>query len=121
MIVNEETYVDDVTFSKSDSSMAKQSISEVETILQSGSSSVKTWDSNSPEVDQNKEEKSVDVLGNRWDKETDYLFIKPREIILPEENLLTKRYVLGAVSKIWDPFGYLLPKTIKYRMDLQKI
>ena len=49
------------------------------------------------------------------------LSMKLRELTLDMEDGLTKRIALSLVSRLWDPFGYLLPVTINYRIDLQRI
>ena len=73
------------------------------------------------DVDRNPDEKIVDVLGHHWNKESDTISMKLRELTLDMEDGLTKRIALSLVSRLWDPFGYLLPVTIKYRIDLQRI
>lgn len=45
---------------------------------------------------------------------------KPKTVVFPGAEL-SKRNVLGLVMKLWDPLGFLLPVTMKYRMDLQAI
>ena len=75
------------------------------------------WNSNSPGVDCNPEGKIVDILGHRWNKESDTTSMKLREPTLDMEDELTERIV----SRLWDPFEYLLQVTIKYRIDLQRI
>ena len=47
--------------------------------------------------------------------------MKLAELTLDMADGLTKRIALSLVSRLWDPFGYLLPVTIKYRIDLQRI
>ena len=46
--------------------------------------------------------------------------MKPKDFSIANGAVLTKRIVMGIVSKIWNPYGYLLPITIRYRIDLQK-
>ena len=45
-----------------DSTTANRIIGEVDKILKGGKFSIKVWNSNSPDVDHNPEEKNVDVL-----------------------------------------------------------
>ena len=62
----------------------------------------------------------MDFLGHAWDKKKDTIKGKPKTLVLSDIEL-TKRNVLGLVMKLWDPLGFLLPVTMKYRMDLQAI
>ena len=60
-------------------------------------------------------------FGHRWNKESDTISMKLRELTLDMEDSLTKKIALSLVSRLWDPFGYFIPVTIKYRIDLQRI
>ena len=63
----------------------------------------------------------MDFLGHYlWDKQQDTIKEKPKTLVLLETEF-TKRNVLGLVMKLWDPLGFLLPFTMKYRMELQTI
>ena len=120
-ILKDKTYVDDVSFSESDSDRAKLGISEVNTVLDSGHFRIKVWNSNDPEVDENSSNPNVDVLGHKWDKVNDVFSLKMSETDISGRSEFTKRTLLGDIAKIWDPFGYLLPVTIKYRIKLQQV
>ena len=119
-ILCEETYVDDITFCEPNSAEAQISTVEVDTILDKGSFQVKSWNSNIAEVDLNKEERIVDVLGLSWDKDKDLIGMNPKDIRV-QDNKFTKRVCMSIVPKLWDPFGYTLPVSISYRIDLQRI
>lgn len=64
----------------------------------------------------------MDFLGHIWDKLKlkTHFKEKPKTVVFPGAEL-SKRNVLGLVMKLWDPLGFLLPVTMKYRMDLQAI
>ena len=120
-VLENDTYIDDVVHSTADSTAANRIIRKVDKILEGGKISIKVWNSNLPDVDCNPEERIVDVLGHRWNKESDTISMKLRELTLGMEDGLTKRIALSLVSTLWDPFGYLLPVTIKHCIDLQRI
>ena len=116
-----DTYIDDVGHSTADSTTANRIIGEVDKILEGGKFSIKVWNSDSPDVDCYPEEKILDVLGHCWNKESDSISMKLRELTFDMEDGLTKRIALNLVSRLWDPFIYLLLVTIKYCTDLQRI
>ena len=116
-----ETYIDDVGHSTADSTTANRIIGEVDQILEGGKFSIKVWNLDSPGVDRNPEKKTVDVLGHRWNKESDAISMRLKELTLDMEDGLTKRTALSLVSRLWNPFGYLLLVTIKYSIDLLRI
>ena len=120
-VLENDTYIDDVGHSIADSTTVNRIIGEVDKILEGGKFSIKVWNSDSSDVDRNPYEKIVDVLGHRWNKESDTISMKLRELTLDIEDGLTKRSALSLVFRLWDPFGYLLPVSIKYRIDLQRI
>ena len=123
LVLRDQTYVDDVGGSNSSFEEARETISQVDKILNSRSFAIKHWNSNLTELDQNPDEVEVDLLGYRWNKREDTLSLKPTkldfDISFPN---LTKKLVMRIVMKFcWDPFGLLLPVTMKYRIALQNI
>ena len=88
--------------------------------LAAGKFTIKAWNLNCAAIDKNPDEGEVDCLGHAWDKKKDTIKGKPKTLVLSDIEL-TKRNVLGLVMKLWDPFGFLLPVTMKDRMDLQAI
>ena len=94
--------------------------SAIDSILKSGKFEIKTWDSNSKEIDESNGEATTDLLGHKWNKETDSLTLKRDEI--PERSeAFTKRNCLALVAKLWDPIGLTLPVTIQFRINLQEL
>ena len=118
-ILDNNTYVDDIVYSVEDSSKANEIADEVDKVLQHGKFSVKYWNSNSLCVDKTSSENIVGVLGHVWDKKNDLIKIKFNSLRKPDR--FTKRSLMGVVARLWDPFGYLIPVTIKYRIHLQKL
>ena len=120
-VLENSTYVDDIGYSVEDSKEAIKIAEEIDEILRHGKFSVKCWNSNGPNVDQYPNQIEVDVLGHTWNKEHDTIGVKPKELYVKEEDAITKRILMGLVARLWDPFGNLIPVTIKYRIHLQKI
>ena len=88
-------------------------------MLQKGCFPIKSWHSNHTEIYEEPGEKEVGVLGLRWTNDSDEISLKPKEIT--ELKIVTKRTVLGLVSKFWDPLGLLNPSIIKYKISLQRL
>ncbi|XP_077971771.1 uncharacterized protein LOC120339891 [Styela clava] len=120
VVLDKDTYIDDVSHSVSNHILANKVINDVDQILIRGKFSIKIWNSNHPEVDQNPGEKVVDVLGHSWNKTDDRFSSKFKDISFMQTGF-SKRKALACVMKLWDPLGYLLPVTMQYRIDLQKI
>nr|XP_039264546.1 uncharacterized protein LOC120340370 [Styela clava] len=120
VVLDKDTYIDDVSHSVSNHILANKVINDVDQILIRGKFSIKIWNSNHPEVDQNPGEKVVDVLGHSWNKTDDSFSSKFKDISFMQTGF-SKRKALACVMKLWDPLGYLLPVTMQYRIDLQKI
>ena len=57
------------------------------------------------------------ILGLNWNVETDEISLKP--INLPIPVILTKRKLLGLVSKVYDPMGLTTPVLIKGKLLVQ--
>ena len=111
--------LENIMFCEESCMKAKEVITEVDTILSGGNINVKVWNSNSLEVDQNKNEVIVDLLGHLWNKIKD-TSMKHKYLEI-EVSKFTKRNLTSAVAKLWDPLGYLLPVSIQYQIDLQRI
>ena len=47
--------------------------------------------------------------------------MKTKDLPIKLDTPLTKRILMGIVARLWDPFGYLIPVTIKYRIYLQQL
>ncbi|XP_077970520.1 uncharacterized protein LOC144425097 [Styela clava] len=120
VVLDKDTYIDDVSHSVSNHILANKVINDVDQILIRGKFSIKIWNSNHPEVDQNPGEKVVDVLGHSWNKTDDSFSSKFKDISFMQTGF-SKRKALACVMKLWDPLDYLLPVTMQYRIDLQKI
>ena len=81
--------MDDVGHSTVDSITANRIIGEFDMILEAGKFSIKVWNSDFPDVDRNPEDKIVDMLGHRWNKASDTISMKLREVTLDMKDNLT--------------------------------
>ena len=117
--LQDHVYVDDIGGSRATTAKAKQIINDIDAILEKGHFQIKTWHSNQTEIEQSNDERSTDLLGLRWDKQTDKFTLKKNDLGLTD--VLTKRRCLGLVGKLWDPVGLVLPVAIKFRIDLQEL
>ena len=116
----QHVYVDDVAGSKPTVEEVKDVTSAIDSILGNGKFEIKTGHSNSKEIDESEGEIVTDLLGHKWNKETDKFTFK-REAIPELTETLTKRNCLAIVAKLWDPIGITTPVTIRFRIDLQEL
>ena len=117
--VQDHVYVDDVGGSRETTEKVKQITNDIDAILKKGHFQIKAWHSNEAEIDQSNSERYTDLLGLRWDKQTDKFALKKNK--LSHLDVLSKRRCLGLVSQLWDPIGLVLPVAIKFRIDLQEL
>lgn len=117
--VQDHVYVDDIGGSRETTAKAKQITNDIDTILKKGHFQIKTWHSNETEIDRSNGERHTDLLGLRWDKQTDKFTLKKGE--LGQLDVPAKRRCLGLVGQLWDPIGLVLSVVIKFRINLQEL
>ncbi|CAL8121990.1 unnamed protein product [Orchesella dallaii] len=61
----------------------------------------------------------VSVLGVQWDRVKDELFVAVKKVSVPTK--ITKRSVLSAVQKIFDPIGFTSPAVLPMKLLLQRV
>ena len=117
-VISDHCYMDDIatSFPSEDEALAEKR--NINAILDSGKFAVKCWNSNSSEVDELAELTETDILGHCWNKSTDE-FRPNFDVVIPAR--ITKRTVLSAVSKLWDPTGIFAPLCLKLRLLLQSL
>ena len=116
--LQEIAHIDDVGFSAETSTLAKKTKMEVNDILKHGKFSIKKWNSNSTHLDENPENPISDFLGHIWNKVSDTIQLKPKDLHILS---FTKQSLSGVVARIWDPVGFFFPVTIGYRINLQTL
>ncbi|XP_043474363.1 uncharacterized protein LOC122506314 [Leptopilina heterotoma] len=132
-IIRNNVYVDDMFAGECDENAARQLRDELINLLKSAGMHLKKWISNHPsllndlpEADRLrptwlnfKTENPVNALGIAWDPIQDQFCFKAPVIDL--EYIPTKRKVLAAISKLFDPNGWLSPITIKGKILMQEL
>ncbi|XP_071044447.1 uncharacterized protein [Parasteatoda tepidariorum] len=123
-----ETVKRDNTGSSDQIEETEKFISEAKEILSSAHFNLRCWLSNMsvPMIDSTESKpQSVPVLGLIWDTQKDTLNCKITEPVQMKESY-TKRQILSATHKIYDPIGFtapltLIPKLILQQTRIQKI
>ncbi|XP_030386878.1 uncharacterized protein LOC115633562 [Scaptodrosophila lebanonensis] len=121
-------YVDDLVTSVATLRDAEDLYYQSKIIMQGASFNLRKWNSNDAELKRKFKETDVNlarvqkVLGVQWDTITDELSVDIKPIITYVQSLRpTKRNVLRAMARIYDPLGILGPFTINIKILLQKI
>ena len=86
------------------------------------------WSSNSPAfenlvpvADRSQDSDRALVLGMRWLKSDDVLYIKaPKWVTEPDPEEITCRMVIRACAGIYDPCGWIAPTLFKCRQFIQE-
>ena len=62
------------------------------------------------------------ILGVKWNPSTDNLIIDFSNVASQVVNLEpTKRHVMGAASRLYDPLGFASPVTIRFKVLFQEL
>ena len=117
-VISTHCYMDDLATSFPSDTQALKVKQNVNFILQSGKFAVKGWHSNSSLVDEFTDTAETEILGHCWNKTRDN-FRPNFEVNLQEP--ITKRSVLSAAAKLWDPLGIFAPLTLNLRLLLQSL
>lgn len=125
-------YMDDGLFGTPTIAEAKILCREVDFVLKKAGMELRHWKSNSKEVQkaitaEATSEDSVDfaeddetkVLGLRWLTQSDQLTIYVKGDGMVQMN--TKRKILSAIGKIYDPIGCVAPYVMNFKMLMQDI
>lgn len=117
-VIKDHSYMDDIVKGADTEEQAKKEMEQAEEILGQGSFTIKDWHSNVRALETFDEEQETTVLGIPSDKQGDCLCIQDPEwkTILP-----TRRSILSAVSKIWDPLGVLAPVLVETKLAMQSL
>ncbi|XP_075157960.1 uncharacterized protein LOC142231228 [Haematobia irritans] len=132
-ILQKEIYVDDILSGGHDINSAIDSLCQLRALLNSAGFPLKKITSNIPEVlnsvpkdcllDSNflkfNETSSAKTLGIQWNALTDQ-FSYQIDVISPSEQI-TKRQILSAASKLFDPAGWISPIIVQAKLILQQL
>ncbi|GBO21987.1 hypothetical protein AVEN_8472-1, partial [Araneus ventricosus] len=132
-LLNNYMYVDDFICGTNTEMEAIEVYHNANTIMKKASMTLTKWNSNSPvlrkeyETDKHKDstplcDSSSKVLGLEWDTRKDVFSFNAQDIIdFIQENAQPKCCVLKAVSRIFDPLGFLAPYVIQGKVLFQDL
>lgn len=128
----DDFYVDDLLTGASSIEEAKKLVTQVIELMKNGGFTIRKWASNKSSVLESlppelrsssrslqiEEDHVLKILGLIWDakKDTFRIMINPST-----EERLTKRQLLSAIAKIYDPLGFLSPTTIQLKILMQDL
>ncbi|KAM7302220.1 uncharacterized protein ISCGN_017737 [Ixodes scapularis] len=132
-------YVDDLLIGAASTEEARRLADGAQTLLREAGLELRKWNTNSSQLQNlyNQKEGNVDsspqitsikshevtkVLGLVWDKTTDsFTFSSDHLLEILSTNMTTKRFVLRASARIFDPLGFLSPYVIRVKILFQRI
>ncbi|XP_071582573.1 uncharacterized protein, partial [Temnothorax nylanderi] len=129
-IMEKGRYVDEFHGGANSRIKAKQRVAQLDALLMAGGFILKKWVSNNPAILedippdrkitflQNDQDKLVNVLGLTWDINTDTFHVSLEPSIV---GSITKRTVLSAVARFFDPLGFLSPITVAGKIFIQEL
>ncbi|XP_036337045.1 uncharacterized protein LOC118747130 [Rhagoletis pomonella] len=126
-------YVDDVLAGGHSIEAAIKAREEILQVLDSAGFPLRKWTSNSSKILEGipkshlltedflqfEDSSAVKALGIRWNAKSDYFYFTAK----PIENraVITKRAILSAIAKLFDPIGWLAPVVIVAKIIMQNI
>lgn len=125
-VTKNDFYVDDLLTSTHTSQQAAQLKCELVTMLSNGGFELAKWHSNCDELatenDSTKlvsEQSGTTVLGIIWNHHSDELHFKVQTRLQPA--ILTKRIITSEAARVYDPFGFATPITIKAKLFIRML
>ncbi|UYV68826.1 hypothetical protein LAZ67_6001081 [Cordylochernes scorpioides] len=132
-IIREDFYVDDLLTGCPTLEDAKGLVQQLIAVLGSGGFVLRKWVSNETSIIEdlpllligkgevmefNRKESGVNVLGIQWDPSYDTLNISCKS---GPADIKSKRQIVSAIARIYDPCGWLSPTTVVLKLLLQEI
>ncbi|XP_032688150.1 uncharacterized protein LOC116852180 [Odontomachus brunneus] len=131
-ILRDDIYVDDVLFGADDIPLLRQTRNQVRSLLRLGRFELRKWSSNTALLLQDidsadhglacnkslKLDENLKILGISWNPSMDAFQFN---VSLPDIIPHTKREILSAVARIFDPLGWGTPATVNAKIFLQKL
>ncbi|XP_026830319.1 uncharacterized protein LOC105279648 [Ooceraea biroi] len=131
-ILLENSYVDDVCFGYHRVSELRKIRDELTELLRRGGFELRKWASNSAELlsdidpqnhglactKQLAPDENLKILGIGWNPRLDVFQVS---VSIDEKIPSTKRTVLSAISRIYDPLGWVVPATIAAKIFMQQL
>ncbi|XP_049866233.1 uncharacterized protein LOC126366932 [Pectinophora gossypiella] len=126
--VADKCYVDNLVTGADTLEEAMEIYKKVRTSFNQLSMTIRDWTSNSkeflestPSIHQYNQSMEVKVLGLAWDIDSDKLKLNWTESHLTQDSIDTKRKVLRALARIYDPCGFVCPLVLPMKLLFQKI
>ncbi|UYV63001.1 hypothetical protein LAZ67_2002800 [Cordylochernes scorpioides] len=132
-IIREDFYVDDLLTVCPTVEDAKGLMQQLIAVLGSGGFVLRKWVSNETSIIEdlplllrgkgevmefNRKESGVNVLGIQWDPSYDTLIISCKS---GPADIKSKRQIVSAIARIYDPCGWLSPTTVVLKLLLQEL
>ncbi|XP_015435712.1 PREDICTED: uncharacterized protein LOC107191236 [Dufourea novaeangliae] len=129
-ILKNQIYVDDVLFGENDPELLRKSRNELITLLNRGGFELRKWASNSSEllsdIDSDNSglachkilqtDEKLKILGIGWNPIADTFQFK---VSLEAEPPRSKRLILAAIARLFDPLGWVTPATVTAKVFMQ--
>ncbi|XP_065354646.1 uncharacterized protein LOC135949114 [Calliphora vicina] len=126
-------YVDNVLAGAHTLSLALKYRDELIAVLESAGFSLRKWTANNDHLLKGissdhlldgeflklSDSSTTKTLGLRWNAGSDYFYFRLKNH--PDKNLITKRSVLSAIAKLFDPAGWLAPVIVTAKIIMQQI
>ncbi|XP_031357287.1 uncharacterized protein LOC116181149 [Photinus pyralis] len=90
-------------------------MTEATSIMSEGQFTLRGWEFTGQQCG-----KETNVLGLVWHKERDTLCINPSILNTQKEDKVTKRSILSATNKVFDPIGFTCPVMLLPKLLLQR-
>ncbi|XP_035229049.1 uncharacterized protein LOC118201122 [Stegodyphus dumicola] len=116
--LKESFYVDNCITSLVTKEEAEKFISEAKELMSAAQFELRGWVTSEKIVEET-HDKFISILGLSWDTETDELFCGSM-VEIPEKRI-TKRVVLSAAQRLFDPIGITCPVSLIPKVLLQNI
>ncbi|XP_077275939.1 uncharacterized protein LOC143904852 [Temnothorax americanus] len=131
LILCDNIYVDDVLFGADDTFRIRQARDQLVSLLRRGGFKLRKWASNSPSLlsdlaadhglachKQLAQDEQVKILGIGWNPATDMFKFR---VLLSDVTPNSKRAILSAIAKLYDPLGWVTPVTITAKIFMQHL
>ncbi|XP_011882776.1 PREDICTED: uncharacterized protein LOC105570290 [Vollenhovia emeryi] len=110
-------YVDNCVTSVDSQEELKTFVSKATTIMRAGGFELRGWENSHDSLTNN----TTFVLGILWNKKKDTLSINPRVLELNIPDVVTKRVILSATHKVFDPIGFTCPTSVLPKIILKEL
>lgn len=115
--LKESFYVDNCVTSVDSQEELKTFVSEATSIMKAGGFELRGWE-NSHDSSENE---TTLVLGILWNKRKDSISINQTVLNLNEPDVITKRVILSAAHKVFDPIGFTCPTSLLPKLLLKEL